>query len=337
MQQIFFVFPKTGDEATTSEQQQKLLETVCTHAEAELSHCQVQSDCMSDPEFAYYLVRLPESASSEVEAKLKAMSLPQRVRDAFAAAGAGADKETGVSGALPCDLLFSEDFPCFGDADKRAGALVMDMDMTTVQIEGIDEIARCLGVFDEVAAITHEAMHGKLDFSQSLCRRVALLKGGDAASVLAHVKSIMVETEGLEQLLTYCNNLKASHHFQTCIASGGFHELISVIDHKYGLNKIAANRLEVDDSGKFTGKVNGPIVDGAAKAALVHELKTKDAVPQERIIVIGDGANDLLMMAEGGLGIAYHAKPTVQARARNVLNRGNLRAVAALLALRAQL
>ena len=227
--------------------------------------------------------------------------------------------------------------PAVGPNSKQVPplALVMDMDMTTVQIEGIDEIARKLGVFDQVAAITHEAMHGHLEFSESLQRRVALLKGGKANEVLAAVRAIMTETDGLKQLLTFCNEQKAAGiKFLTCIASGGFHELISVIDSKYHLNKIAANRLAVDSSnGTFTGKVDGPIIDAQAKAHLVISLKKEEHIAQERIIVVGDGANDLLMMQQGGLGIAYHAKPKVQEQARYLINYGNLSAIVALLSL----
>lgn len=244
-----------------------------------------------------------------------------------------------LQGELECDVLMSEDFPCFNEHHTASGALVMDMDMTTVQIEGIDEIARRLGVFDEVAAITHEAMHGKLDFSQSLRKRVSLLKGGDAAHILADVRANMPETAGLDALMACCDEIRAVPNmspFYTCIASGGFHNLISKIDEKYHLSKIRANRLAVDAEGKFTGEVDGPIVDGQAKADLVKELKAS-GVPQERIIVLGDGANDLLMMQEGGLGIAYHAKPKVQERQLNALNVGDLSAVAYLLYLRAGL
>lgn len=240
---------------------------------------------------------------------------------------------------LSCDVLMSPDFPSFSEKNTQPGALVMDMDMTTVQIEGIDEIARRLGVFDEVATITHEAMHGKLDFSQSLRRRVALLKGGDAATIIADVRSSMPETDGLQQLMECCDDIRAIDNmgaFYTCIASGGFHNLISKIDEKYKLSKIRANRLAVDSDGKFTGEVDGPIIDGQAKANLVKELKA-EGIPQERIIVLGDGANDLMMMQEGGLGIAYHAKPKVQEKQLNALNIGDLGAVAVLLKLRASL
>lgn len=267
--------------------------------------------------FEYTLIRLNHALGDDSEPQLK---------------------DELINGSLKgkCDLLFSANFPCFNEDNKLPGALVMDMDMTSVQIEGIDEIARCLGVFDEVAAITHDAMHGKLDFSQSLRKRVALLKDGDAKEILAKVKAIMTETNGLGDLLTHCNKLKKNYDFKTCIASGGFHELICAIEEKYGLDHIEANRLAVDADGKFTGNVSGPIIDGKAKAALVRKLKTDMHIPQPRIIVLGDGANDLLMMKEGGLGIAYHAKPKVQLQARNMLNIGDLSAVKALLMLKAQ-
>lgn len=244
-----------------------------------------------------------------------------------------------LQGKLECDVLMSDNFPCFSERCTQPGALVMDMDMTTVQIEGIDEIARRLGVFDEVAAITHEAMHGKLDFSQSLRKRVSLLKGGDAASILSDVRSNMPETAGLDALMACCDEIRAipgMSKFATCIASGGFHNLISAIDEKYHLTAVRANRLEVDEQGKFTGLVDGPIIDGQAKADLVKELKAS-GIPQDRIIVLGDGANDLMMMQEGGLGIAYHAKPKVQEQQLNALNVGDLSAVAYLLYLRSAL
>lgn len=334
MQQMFFVFPKHSEVALSKEDQFECLSYCCFRCCQELSNVKLLTDFESDPDFAYCLVILPRPVDAEAEDDLKdlALSSAHITPDQL-----GIDDAICDGLYLPCDLLFSDDFPCFNDSDLRAGALVMDMDMTTVQIEGIDELARCLGVFDEVAAITHEAMYGKLDFSQSLRRRVSLLKGGDANELLSHVKQIMTETSGLKELLEYCNGLKQSHNFKTCIASGGFHELISVIKDKYGLDHIAANRLKIGEDNKFTGEVDGPIVDGQAKADLVRWLKSEEQkIPQERIIVLGDGANDLLMMNEGGLGIAYHAKPTVQQKARNVLNHGDLRAVAALLRLRAQ-
>lgn len=235
-----------------------------------------------------------------------------------------------LNGEFDFDILISEGFPV---AESGAGALVMDMDMTTVQIEGIDEIARRVGVYEEVSAVTEEAMRGNLEFAESLRRRVSLLKGGDAEAILNEVRSIMPETPGLKQLLEFCGMLRqeSKGNFKVCIASGGFHDLISVIDERYGLDEIRANRLGIEN-GKFTGEVDGDIVDGAAKASLVRDLKAA-GIPKKNIIVLGDGANDIPMMSEAGLGIAYRAKPKVQLKMLNCLNVGNLSAVKYLLLL----
>lgn len=317
-QELFFVFKsdKTAESAKLAKvdslvaEHSAVVDKVLSMAQRSIAQCKAVYARDAQRGFEYALLRLESAVAEDIELQIK--------------------KEV-IEGSLKgvCDIFFAESFPRFDEQNKELGALVMDMDMTTVQIEGIDEMARCLGVFDKVAAITHEAMNGKLDFTQSLGRRVALLEGGDANEVLGSVKKIMVETDGLDALLTYCNTLKAPYGFKTCIASGGFHDLISVIDNKYGLDHIAANRLEIKD-GKFTGKTDGPVVDGKAKAALVTELKAS-GIPQKNIIVMGDGANDLLMMSEGGFGIAYHAKPKVQQQARNAINTGDLSAVSSLL------
>lgn len=317
-QELFFVFKtEKSDEfgkltqvAGLAAEHVAVVDRVLAMAESVIAKCQAVYARDVQRGYEYALLRLDREVAEDIELQIK-----QEV----------------IEGSLKgvCDIFFAEAFPRFDDTTKDRGALVMDMDMTTVQIEGIDEMARCLGVFDKVAAITHEAMNGKLDFTQSLGRRVALLEGGDADEVLGSVKKIMVETDGLDALLTYCNTLKAPYGFKTCIASGGFHDLISVIDNKYGLDYIAANRLEIKD-GKFTGKTDGPVVDGKTKAALVTQLK-ESGIPQKNIIVMGDGANDLLMMSEGGFGIAYHAKPKVQQQARNAINTGDLSAVSSLL------
>lgn len=239
-----------------------------------------------------------------------------------------------------CDLLLSEDFPAFSlqnNENNATGALVMDMDMTTVQIEGIDEIARILNVYEQVANITHEAMNGKLDFSASLKRRVALLKGGDAKAIFAMVKANMPETSGLSVLFNFCDKVKEFNTFKTCIASGGFHELISKIDDQYHLDHIRANRFILDQDDKFTGEVVEPIVDSVAKAQLVEELVSKDGINRKNIIALGDGANDLKMIKAAGLGIAYHAKPSVRAQSLNAFNHSDLGALAVLLELRSKL
>lgn len=317
--ELFLVIKINEDESANafSMRQKQLICEVLAHCACGLDACKCAYIFDKKRPLIYVLILLPEEIDSDTEKSLKHEVLEGRF-------------------AQQCDVLFSEKFPCFNEQCKDAGALVMDMDMTTVQIEGIDEIARCLNVFDDVAAITAEAMHGKLDFAQSLTKRVALLKGGNANEVLPKVKEIMVETDGLDELLNYCNELKRHQEFKTCIASGGFHELIGVIKDRYGLDEVRANSLGVDEKGLFTGKVASAIVDAQAKADLVNDLM-KSGIKHERVIVLGDGANDLKMIGQGGLGIAYHAKPKVQQEARNVLNIGTLAAVKALLELKSHL
>ena len=209
----------------------------------------------------------------------------------------------------------------------KIGVLVLDMDMTSVQIEGIDEIARALGVYDKVAEITSKAMHGGLDFATSLKERVSMLKDGDA-QVISKVKAIMTETSGLDHLMA----VTAHNHWARGICSGGFVQLIEVLEHKYKLEMVCANSLEIV-AGKFTGKVDKAIVDAEAKRLGVLDLMQKMHVDKSQVIVLGDGANDLKMIAEASLGIAYHAKPKVKAEAPYALNKSDLSAVALLLEL----
>ena len=208
---------------------------------------------------------------------------------------------------------------------NKPGAAVLDMDMTSVQIEGIDEIARALKVFDKVAEITSKAMHGGLDFAASLKERVSMLKGG-SADVICKVKEIMTETAGLDNLMA----VTAENKWARGICSGGFVQLIEVLEHKYKLEMVCANSLEII-AGKFTGKVAGKIVDAEAKRQGVLALMAKYHVDKSQVIVLGDGANDLKMLSEAGVGIAYHAKPKVKAQAQCALNKSDLNAVALLL------
>lgn len=226
------------------------------------------------------------------------------------------------------DVLLLEKIPSL----KEPGLLFMDMDKTAVVIEGIDEIARVLGVYDKVSQITSNAMAGHLDFASSLRQRVSLLKSDVSASqTLDKVKQIMGRTPGLDTLFAV---VKESSWF-TGIASGGFTALICEIDQEYGLDVIKANTLEIVDD-KFTGRVVGQIVDAEAKKeALLQALKSF-GISRDQSIAIGDGANDIKMIKEAGIGIAYHAKPAVKSAADFFLNHANLSSIGLLLELYAQ-
>ena len=221
------------------------------------------------------------------------------------------------------DVFASNSFPTL----KEQGEICLDMDMTSVQIEGIDEIARRLNVFDKVSEITSKAMHGGLDFAQSLTLRVSMLKDGNA-SVIEDVKKIMRETDGLDVLLQTVS--KAS--WVKGICSGGFEQLICVLEKKYNLDMVCANSLEIVD-GKLTGKVDKRIVDAEVKKEGVRKLQQEHNIKDSQIIVLGDGANDLKMIEVAALGIAYHAKPLVQKTAPFSINYSDLTAVALLLEL----
>lgn len=221
------------------------------------------------------------------------------------------------------DVFASNSFPTL----KEQGEICLDMDMTSVQIEGIDEIARRLNVFDKVSEITSKAMHGGLDFAQSLTLRVSMLKDGKA-SVIEDVKKIMRETDGLDVLMQTVS--KAS--WVKGICSGGFEQLICVLEKKYNLDMVCANSLEIKD-GKLTGKVDKRIVDAEVKKEGVRKLQQEHNIKDSQIIVLGDGANDLKMIEVAALGIAYHAKPLVQKTAPFSINYSDLTAVALLLEL----
>lgn len=226
-------------------------------------------------------------------------------------------KEQIVNGNFDFDVIYQKVAPNF----VKPGMLLMDMDMTTVQIEGIDEIARAYGVYDKVAAITHNAMHGHLDFKSSLKERVSLLKGANAM-IIEQVKAIMPETTGLGALI----KLLQTHQYKIGIASGGFTQLISVIDEKYHLDFIKANTLEVK-AGVLTGSVLGEIVDAKAKEQGFFELQSLYHIEDSQTICLGDGANDLLMLSHANLAIAYHGKPKVVKEAQYCFNHSNLYAL----------
>ena len=187
------------------------------------------------------------------------------------------------------------------------GLFVTDMDSTLINIECIDEVADFHGVKAEVAAITEASMRGELDFTAALTRRVALL-AGLAESALAEVYAQRLRLNpGAERLLAH---LKRSG-IRTMLVSGGFTFFTERLRAQLGFDHAHANALEVRD-GKLTGGLAGPIVDAAAKARLLREVRDAARLPVSAVVAIGDGANDVPMLREAGLGIAYRAKPVVR-------------------------
>lgn len=200
----------------------------------------------------------------------------------------------------------------------KPGVLVMDMDSTAIQIECIDEIAKLAGVGEQVAAVTARAMNGELDFAQSLIARVGALQGADE-DILQQVLAGVPLMPGLTELV---NHLKA-HQWQVAIASGGFTYFTEALKQRLGLTATFANVLEIAD-GKLTGKVLGDIVDANTKARVVNELAAEYAIATSQTVAIGDGANDIPMLKAAALGVAFHAKPKVQAQAKAAIRHGSL-------------
>ena len=193
--------------------------------------------------------------------------------------------------------------------------LVMDMDSTLITIECIDEIADLQGLKPQVAAITEAAMRGELVFRDSLLQRVALLAGLDAGALQRVVDERLQLSPGAEAMLAA---VKAAG-LKTLLVSGGFTYFTGRMQTRLGLDYTRANELEVVD-GKLTGRVLGEIVDAEAKRRTVESTCSLLGITPAQAIVMGDGANDLAMMAVAGLSVAFRAKPIVQEKADVALN-----------------
>jgi len=201
---------------------------------------------------------------------------------------------------------------------NEPGLLVMDMDSTTIEIECIDEIAALAGVGEQVSAVTELAMQGELDFAQSLHQRVATL-ANSPEKILSDVARNIPLMAGLETLIT---ELK-KHNWRIAIASGGFTYFAEHLKEMLELDATLANVLEIVD-GKLTGKVLGDVVDAQVKADSLYLLAEKYQIPSSETVAMGDGANDLIMMAAASFGVAFHAKPIVLAQADSSINQQGL-------------
>jgi len=194
-----------------------------------------------------------------------------------------------------------------GGLHRRALRLiVMDVDSTLVQGEVIDLLAERAGCADEVAKITAAAMRGELDFAASLRERTSLL-AGLPAGVLDEVRAGLRLTAGARTLIGTLRGLG----FKSGIVSGGFVQVIGPLAAELGIDYVAANELEVAN-GKLTGRLSGPVIDRAGKAEALRRFAADAGVPPSQTVAVGDGANDLDMIAAAGLGVAFNAKPVVR-------------------------
>ena len=216
-----------------------------------------------------------------------------------------------LSQGMGIDFSFQRD-----DMYRRMRRLIcFDMDSTLIQTECIDELAERAGVGDKVRAITERAMRGEIDFKESFTERVALLKGLDV-SVMQDIAEHLPITEGVPRLMTVLKRCG----YKIAILSGGFTYFGEYLQRKFGIDYVYANELEISEDGKLTGHYVGDIVDGKRKAELLKLIAQVEKVNLAQTIAVGDGANDLPMITEAGLGIAFHAKPRVQAGARQSIN-----------------
>ena len=225
----------------------------------------------------------------------------------IAAAGARAALEAVLS---DLDIIVQP-----ADAPRRKALIIADMDSTMITCECIDELADYAGLKAKVAAVTEAAMRGELDFEAALGARVALLKGMDAA-VIDRCRAERVRlTPGARTLV----RTMAAHGAHSILISGGFTAFAQPVAAEIGFAEVRANTLEIAD-GKLTGTVARPIVDAAAKRAALLAA----AIDLPATLAVGDGANDIPMLAAAGLGIAYHAKPRAAAAADAAVRHGDL-------------
>lgn len=220
---------------------------------------------------------------------------------------------------LPFDLN-----PLPPDFDgSRFRLVATDMDSTLIRIECIDEMADYCGIKDQVARITEAASRGEIDFAESLRRRVALFRGA-SIDILERVHAERLElTEGATELAAGLRRRGVAFG----LVSGGFTEFTDRLQRRLALDFSAANRLGVDANGRLDGSVAEPILDSVAKAEILAQWCTSLGTDPAHAIAVGDGANDLPMLARAGLGIAFRAKPRVRAAADAVLQHSGLDAI----------
>ena len=219
-------------------------------------------------------------------------------------------------GDLPIDIVVQP------QALRRKKLFLADMDSTMIGQECIDELADFAGLKAHVAAITERAMRGEIDFEPALRERVALLKGMPVSVVDEVLAKRITPTPGGRELVATMR----AHGAYTCLISGGFTLFTNAVAATIGFQENRANTLLVRD-GQFTGEVAEPILGRAAKLATLNELRESFDFDEIDTLVVGDGANDLGMIEQAGLGVAYHAKPAVAAAAAARIDHGDLTAL----------
>lgn len=197
--------------------------------------------------------------------------------------------------------------------------LAIDMDSTLITIECIDEIGALLGRKAEIAAITEEAMRGEIPYAESLARRVALLAGLEEAALEKVYRDTLALSPGAERLIEGCR----VRGIRTLLVSGGFTFFTERVQLRLGIDEALANELEVVD-GRLSGRLRGAIVDAGAKAARFRAVAARLGLSKSQTLAVGDGANDLAMMAEAGVSVAWRAKPRVRAAATHALDFSDL-------------
>jgi phosphoserine phosphatase len=219
-------------------------------------------------------------------------------------------------GDLPVDIVVQP------RAFRRKKLLLADMDSTMIGQECIDELADFAGLKAHVAKITERAMRGEIEFEPALRERVALLKGMSVGVIDEVLKTRITPTPGGRELVATMR----AHGAYTCLISGGFTRFTSAVAAGIGFQENRANELLIED-GKLTGEVREPILGRAAKLATLIELTESFDLDDIDTLAVGDGANDLGMIGNAGLGVAYHAKPAVAAAAAARIDHGDLTAL----------
>jgi phosphoserine phosphatase len=268
------------------------------------------------------VIQGPALAESHVEA-VAAMAKPSSIEEIASTAFRlrGALKDEAIAAWCEerrIDYAWTPEGRRFADLKL----LAMDMDSTLITIECIDELGDLAGKKAEIAAVTGQAMRGELDFAAALRRRVAALAGLHEDALSRVYEERLRLTAGAERLLGKCKE----HGVKLLLVSGGFSFFTERLKARLGLDYTISNRLEIDN-GRLTGKVLGDIAGAEAKAAKFRSVLAQLGASKDQTVAIGDGANDLPMMAEAGLSIAFHAKPVVRAQADCALNWSGLDAV----------